>query len=97
LSFCNAPPLCNENWSGIVEPFGRFLCPDFSRLWRFYSCSWHSRLGPVFVVSPIASTTPIWTLIINALFLREIERINLASAVGTVLAVAGVVAIALAH
>jgi uncharacterized membrane protein len=52
-------------------------------------------LGPVVVVSPIASTTPIWTLIISAIFLRQVERITLASAVGTV--VAGVVAIALTN
>jgi uncharacterized membrane protein len=54
-------------------------------------------LGPVGVVSPIASTTPIWTLIISAIFLRHVERITFASAVGTVLVVAGVVAISLTH
>ena len=32
-----------RNWSGIDERSGRFLYPDFSRLWRFSSCSWHFR------------------------------------------------------
>jgi uncharacterized membrane protein len=52
-------------------------------------------LGPVVIVSPIASTTPIWTAILSAIFLRKVERINLASVIGTVCVVAGVIAISL--
>lgn len=51
-------------------------------------------LGPVVVVSPIAATSPIWTLLLGAIFLREIERISPASIVGTLFVVAGVIAIA---
>ena len=51
--------------------------------------------GPVVVVSPIAATSPIWTVLLGAIFLREIERINMASVVGTICVVAGVVAISL--
>jgi uncharacterized membrane protein len=47
------------------------------------------------IVSPIASTTPLWTAILSAIFLRKVERINLASVIGTVCVVAGVIAISL--
>lgn len=49
--------------------------------------------GPVYVVSPISATVPIWTLIIGALFLKEAEQINLASIVGAISVVAGVIVI----
>jgi drug/metabolite transporter, DME family len=51
--------------------------------------------GPVVIVSPIAATAPIWTTLISAIFLREIERINLASIIGTICVVSGVIAISL--
>jgi drug/metabolite transporter (DMT)-like permease len=51
--------------------------------------------GPVFIVSPIAATAPIWTMIFAALFLKELESINLMTVLGTVSVVAGVVAISL--
>lgn len=49
--------------------------------------------GPVYVVSPISATAPIWTMIIGALFLKEVEQISLATIAGTILVVAGVVVI----
>jgi uncharacterized membrane protein len=51
--------------------------------------------GPVFIVSPIAATVPIWTMLLAAIFLREVESINLMTVLGTVTVVAGVVAISL--
>ena len=53
--------------------------------------------GPVVVVSPIAATSPIWTVILGAIFLREIERINLLTVLGTICVVAGVIAISIAQ
>jgi drug/metabolite transporter (DMT)-like permease len=50
-------------------------------------------LGPVVIVSPIIATTPIWTLLCAALFLREVERISMASVIGTLCVVSGVIAI----
>lgn len=70
-------------WSGIFETLAVLLM-----LLAF-------SLGPVVVVSPIAATVPIWTAILSAIFLREIERINLASVIGTICVVAGVIAISL--
>ncbi len=52
--------------------------------------------GPVVIVSPIAATSPIWTLLMTACFLRDLERINLLSILGTVCVVVGVIAIYLA-
>jgi drug/metabolite transporter, DME family len=89
-------PMCKEKLIWDRRAFWPFLMSGFFETLAVLLMLLAFSLGPV-VVSPIASTTPIWTLIISALFLREIERINLASAVGTVLVVAGVVAIALAH
>ncbi len=52
--------------------------------------------GPVVLVSPIAATSPIWTLLMGALFLRDLERINRFAVMGTLCVVAGVIAIYLA-
>ena len=49
--------------------------------------------GPVYIVSPISATAPIWTMMIGALFLKEVEQISLATIAGTILVVAGVVVI----
>lgn len=51
--------------------------------------------GPVVIVSPITATAPIWTTILAAIFLREIERFSLASVIGTICVVGGVIAISL--
>jgi uncharacterized membrane protein len=52
--------------------------------------------GPVVLVSPIAATSPIWTLLMSVVFLRDLERINRYAVIGTLSVVAGVVAIYLA-
>jgi uncharacterized membrane protein len=49
--------------------------------------------GPVYIVSPISATAPIWTMMIGALFLKEVEQISLATIAGTILVVAGVLVI----
>jgi drug/metabolite transporter (DMT)-like permease len=53
--------------------------------------------GPVVLVSPIAATSPIWTLMMSAVFLRDLERVNRYSIIGTLCVVAGVIAIYLAE
>ena len=45
--------------------------------------------GPVVVVSPIAATSPIWTVILTGLVLRSVERINASVVFGALLVVAG--------
>jgi uncharacterized membrane protein len=51
--------------------------------------------GPVFIVSPIAATVPIWTMLLAAIFVRELESITFMTVLGTACVVAGVVAISL--
>jgi len=51
--------------------------------------------GTIAVVSPISATSPIWTALLGAIFLRQLEKFTLASVIGTFLVVAGVVAISL--
>jgi uncharacterized membrane protein len=46
-------------------------------------------------VSPIAATVPIWTMILAAIFFRELEAINMSTIIGTLSVVAGVIAISL--
>lgn len=49
--------------------------------------------GPVVVVSPIAATSPIWTVILTALILRSVERVNASVALGALLVVGGAVCV----
>jgi drug/metabolite transporter, DME family len=92
-----ATPICTEKLVWDRRAFWPFLISGFFETLAVLLMLLAFSVGPVAVVSPIASTTPIWTLLISAIFLRQVERITVASAVGTVLVVAGVVAIALAH
>lgn len=52
--------------------------------------------GPVVLVSPIAATSPVWTLLMSVVFLRDLERINRFAVIGTLCVVLGVIAIYLA-
>ncbi|HEY7220659.1 MAG TPA: EamA family transporter [Candidatus Binatia bacterium] len=53
--------------------------------------------GPVVIVSPITATAPIWTMIFSAIFLREFERVDRSSVIGTLSVVAGVILFSLVH
>lgn len=53
--------------------------------------------GPVVLVSPITATTPIWTLLLAALFLRDLERLGTAAVIGTFFVVIGVIALSFVH
>jgi uncharacterized membrane protein len=52
-------------------------------------------LGRVVVVSPIVATTPLWNLMIAAVFLRGREEINTRTIAGTACVILGTVAIAM--
>jgi DME family drug/metabolite transporter len=52
-------------------------------------------IGSVVTVSPITATSPIWTALLGAIFLRRLEHFTVASVIGTLSVVAGVIAIAL--
>lgn len=51
--------------------------------------------GPVVTVAPISSTVPIWTMLLAAVFLRNVEHFTRSSIVGSLLVVAGVIVISL--
>ena len=90
-----ALPISNEKLVWDRRALGPFLLSGMFETFAVLLMLLAFSLGPVVVVSPITATVPIWTAILSAVFLREIERINLASVVGTVFVVAGVIAIAL--
>jgi uncharacterized membrane protein len=90
-----ALPVCGEKLVWHRRAFWPFLISGFFETAALLLMLFAFTLGPVVIVSPIASTTPIWTTILSAIFLRKVERINLASVIGTVCVVAGVIAISL--
>lgn len=70
-------------WSGLGETMAvLFMLHAFA-------------IGSIVTVSPITATSPIWTALLGAIFLRRLEKFTLASVIGTLSVVAGVIAIAL--
>jgi drug/metabolite transporter, DME family len=53
--------------------------------------------GTVVVVTPLLSTSPVWVLLISAIFLRHLERVTWKIVAGTLAVVAGTMIIALGH
>jgi len=53
--------------------------------------------GPVVVVSPIAATSPIWTVVLTGVILRDVERINTSVVFGTLFVVSGAICVTLAR
>ncbi len=90
-----ALPVCGEKLVWDRRAFWPFLISGVFETTAVLLMLFAFSLGPVVIVSPIASTTPIWTAILSAIFLREVERINLASVIGTICVVAGVIAISI--
>jgi len=90
-----ALPVCGEKLVWHRRAFWPFLISGVFETTAVLLMLFAFTLGPVVIVSPIASTTPIWTAILSAIFLRKVERINLASVFGTVCVVAGVIAISI--
>lgn len=50
-------------------------------------------IGRVVVVAPIVATSPLWTLVLTAIFLRGLERLNPRTLIGTFSVVSGTIAI----
>jgi len=53
-------------------------------------------VGSVVVVAPIAATYPVWALLGTVIFLRDVEQVNIRTAIGTLSVVSGTIAIHLA-
>ncbi|MPZ51004.1 MAG: EamA family transporter [Dehalococcoidia bacterium] len=52
--------------------------------------------APVVIVSPISSTNPLFTLVLAAIFLRDVEQLSPRVVIGAMLVVAGVVVLTVA-
>ena len=52
-------------------------------------------LAPVATVSPLIATSPMWVVLAALLIFRDLERVSFRTIVGTLLIVAGTVAITL--
>jgi uncharacterized membrane protein len=52
--------------------------------------------GQVVVVSPVLATNPLFTLVLAAIFLRDVERITWRIVVGAILVVVGVTVLSVA-
>jgi drug/metabolite transporter (DMT)-like permease len=92
--FC-VSPACAEKLVWDRRAFGPMLVSGIFETAAVLLMLIAFSLGPVVIVSPITATAPIWTAILSAIFLRDIERINPASAIGTICVVSGVIAISL--
>lgn len=54
-------------------------------------------LAPVVAVSPLIATSPMWVVLAALVIFRDLEKVSLRTILGTVLTVAGTIAITLSH
>jgi uncharacterized membrane protein len=84
-----------EAWQMNRQCFGWFLAAgitiSFSMVCIYYALD----LGKVSVVIPMSSTGPFFSLILSALFLRDVERVTLKIVLAAALIMGGVLLIAL--
>ena len=73
-------PISLSGPTSIVASVGRFLAVQ---------------RADVVVAAPILATFPLWTLLLSHIFIARLERITLRLVIGALLAVAGVIAVAL--
>ncbi|MFC1943159.1 EamA family transporter [Chloroflexota bacterium] len=71
------------------------LCAGLAGACGIISSFFALSMAPVVVVSPLQSTTPIFTLLWSWLFLRRLERITPRLVLGSVLVVAGIAMVTL--
>ena len=75
------------------EAVGYFIVTGIAETISISSIITALSIGPVVVIAPIASSYPLWALIGAAIFLREVERINVLTVLGSLSIVAGAMAI----
>ncbi|HWH76973.1 MAG TPA: GRP family sugar transporter, partial [Candidatus Binatus sp.] len=90
-----ATPACKDKLVWDRRALVPFLCSGLGETMAVLFMLNAFAKGTVAVVSPISATSPIWTTLLGAIFLRQLEKFTVASVIGTILVVAGVVAIAL--
>jgi drug/metabolite transporter, DME family len=82
-----------ESWRMNRQCFWWFLAAGIVISFAMTCIYYALDLGKVSVVIPIASTGPLFSLILTALFLRDVERVTLRIVISAVMIVAGVVLI----
>lgn len=82
-----------ESWQMNRQCVWWFLAAGITVSFAMTSIYHALDLGKVSVVIPLSSTAPLFSLILTALFLRDVERVTLRIVVSTVLIVSGVVLI----
>ena len=80
-----------ETWKMNRQCFGWFLAAGITISLGMTSIYYALDLGKVSVVIPISSTGPLFSLILTALFLRDVERVTLRIVISAAMIVAGVV------
>ena len=82
-----------ESWQMNRQCFGWYLSAGIVISFAMTCIYYALDLGKVSVVIPIASTGPLFSLILTAIFLRDIERITLRIVVSAAIIVGGVILI----
>lgn len=85
----------HETWKMNRECFGWFLAAGITVSIAMICIYFALDLGKVSVVIPIASTGPLFSLILTALFLRDVERVTLRIVVSAAMIVGGVILLTL--
>lgn len=84
-----------ETWKMNRECFGWFLAAGITVSFSMACIYYALDLGKVSVVIPISSTGPFFSLILTALFLRDVERVTLRIVLSAAMIVGGVLLITL--
>lgn len=82
-----------ESWKMNRQCVWWFLAAGITVSFAMTSIYHALDLGKVSVVIPLSSTAPLFSLILTALFLRDVERVTLRIVVSTLLIISGVVLI----
>lgn len=82
-----------ETWKMNRQCFGWFLAAGITVSLAMTCIYYALDLGKVSVVIPISSTAPLFSLILTALFLRDVERVTLRIVVSAAMIVGGVMLI----
>jgi drug/metabolite transporter (DMT)-like permease len=84
-----------ETWKMNRDCFGWFLAAGIAVSSAMICIYFALDLGKVSVVIPISSTGPFFSLILTAIFLRDVERVTLRIVVSAAMIVVGVIMLAL--
>jgi len=85
----------HETWKMNRHCFWWFLAAGITISFAMVCIYYALDLGKVSVVIPIASTGPLFSLILTAMFLRDVEQVTVRIVISAAMIVGGVVLLAL--